>query len=174
MKHVIARMLGMSESGQFSTKLDEEVVSSLSALLEMVNSLGWEADIDDVVIDDLIGSDASMALFEVASCLEERGDVSATFMGHILRGLAQDQDASETNCVPTNIVWLQQNGDTKGLVHDILLENNEVFECPKCRSNIEHDGMWKLVDGIVCVGCGSTIKMSGLAVRVVAENGSTA
>ena len=173
MRHVISRMLGMSKSGQFSTRLDDEVAESLQALLDMVNELGWEVEIDDVVIDDLIGSDASMALFEIASCLEERGDVPATFMGHILRGLAQDQDSAETNCVPTSIVWVQQDDD-EGFEFDqggILFEHIGVCECPKCRSNIEYDQVWSLIEGIICEGCGSLVKMNGVAVRIVAENG---
>jgi hypothetical protein len=176
MRHIISRLVDMSDAGQFSTPMDSDVSQALRGLLAIVEREGWEAAIDDVVIDGLEGSDFSMALFEVASCLEERGDVSSILLAHIIRGLANDQDASETTSLPTSIVWLQncENGSGGDGVHRIddmlIIERIGICECPRCRTNMRYERMWQLEMGIVCAGCGSLVKMSGVAVRLVAED----
>jgi len=169
MRHIISRLVDMSDAGQFSTPMDSDVSQALRGLLAIVEREGWEAAIDDVVIDGLEGSDFSMALFEVASCLEERGDVSSILLAHIIRGLANDQDASETRSVPTSIVWLQEHRWLQQL-DDLLAESAiGICECPRCRTQIPC--RWRIVEGIVCEGCGSLVKMTGVAIRLVADNG---
>lgn len=170
MKHIISRLMDMASENRFSTKLDEEISQSLRSLVMFAEDIGWSASIDDVVIDGLSGMEFSTAMFEVASCLEDRGDVSSLFLGYILRGLAQDQDLSETKCVPTSMMWIPNDSDHIIRYSDsTMIRSYGACECPNCRAAIDCNEMWRIDYGIICESCGAKVKTSGIAVRISAE-----
>lgn len=168
MRRVISKLSKMSDTGKFSTPIDDDVASSLNALSFLVERMGWDASIDDSVMDGLTGSEFSMVLFEIASCLEERGDVSSIFLSYIMRGLAMDQDLSETKNIPTNTVWVYEVVPEGNMI-EWDIDGGLVVECPKCRCDMSNISPRRFLDGVAC-DCGAIIKIRAISVRFVAED----
>jgi len=172
MKNVLTMIIDMSNSGRFSTSPSPEVKRSIESLIDLSDREGWEAMIDISVIDGLDGCELSMALFEIASCLEERGDAKSSLFAYMVKGIASDQDSFETNQISPNLSWsLVEIGwnRIKCSKNGMVIRDVGAMECPRCGVEILGD-LDSLIGGVICEGCGSDVRVAGLSLRLMAEN----
>ncbi len=178
------RLIEMEQKGDFASHFDPQVLSKLKTcqrvceLLPETDESGqaWPEEDLERRLDEISGQECSVALFEVASVLEESECSYCHIVAAVLRSIAEDQDSAETEWYPNATVWLTRdgNGDKYGGWEPngsggLCLENIGVCECPNCRTNVEYDDLSQFAEGVPCEGCGGTIKLMGIGFKMIAE-----